>query len=771
MRRYALFTALVIALAAAAATAQQRPATYAEFDTSVGPGDGTALEAAIKSGKKNIYLQRGDYVLDNPIVIDRTTPLYLHGIDRMATRLVAFDTTKPLFVVKNAPLVNLAGLRLQPTVRTPSALHSVALSMTNTQPTIVEILDCFIDHTTLEFTGPGSYRIQASQLSPGGKVRRGVLIDHPDADVLIWGGDISNGTDPLVVDEHAHVWQKRGHFRIYSTTVEGLLGKADFRIESGSALPHVISNVRSEGANGALTQTGTVSRLLYVPPTSDRVDVVVQNSGGAWMTAPTSDPHNCKLAWYNGAGTLWMIGNRSELCSRHIVEGNAPQATIVSIGNQIASPQPFSGTFGTIISGVDQFSNFNWTGSQQNPWVRWIPDGKPPRRLSTYPSVPIPPAQEVPAALTRPVMTAALPGMIDVKAAPYLAKGNGVADDTAAIQSALDANCGTIPKSIYFPAGTYRIKNTLYLNHHSGGKCHKSTFGGWIAGAGSASTILAMEPGVKKGVFATDGLILATVQGITFKTWPWRSGDPQEANFLLEMYSGFVATQQDNFYDTVFDGGFIAFATGVKFPNAGNCSSSVVIGGTLKNAYYGMVSGHYNAISNGVSDSQFIDNDYAIGSWTTDVNHMPPGGSWFAYRSTSRGSRISDFDFHGTATGTTWYFYGWDSDAPAYFKTGNAASAHPLLFERAKLAPRPGTEYLFDYGSSTGPIFLYSTLTRAGIRIGQSGLGQTYAVKIQSQIPDWAVSVEGAPAGQLEELPAPPSSMGPPGMPRVVREN
>jgi hypothetical protein len=657
------------------------------------PATGPLSENAIRGGAKNyIYLQRGDYVLDNPIVIDRATPLFIHGIDRMQTRLVAFDTTKPLFVVKNAPLINFAGIRIQPTVRTPSALHSKALSMANIQPATIEILDCFVDHTTLEFNGPGSYRIQGSALTPGGKVRTAVLVDHPDADVLIWGGDITNGTDRLVVDDHAHVWQKRGHVRIYSTTVEGALGPADVRIESGASLgPHVIANVRSEGANGALDKTGAPSRLLYVPPTADRVDVVLQNDGGAWLTGPTSDPRNCKLAWYNGAGTLWLLGNRSEYCAKNIVEGNAPAATIVSIGNQIASPQPFSGSFGAVISAVDQFSHFNYTGgSQESPWTRWIPDGSMPRRLSTYPSVPIPPSQMVPTAITRPVMTAALPGMINVKAAPYLAKGNGTADDTRAIQAALDANCGVIPKAIYFPAGTYRITDTLYLHHHSGGTCRKSVGGGWIAGAGSASTILAMAANVKKGVFATDGLAYATVQGITFKTWAWQSGDPQRPNVDLEMYSGYQATQQNNFHDTVFDGGFIGLANGVKFPSGGQCSSNAVFGGTFKNASFGLASGHYNALANGAYDSQFIDNDYAMGAWSADEARMPAGGSFLAYRSTSRGSRIADFLFRGTATGTTWYFYGWDSDAPAYFphRVGRRGASADVRAREARSAAR-----------------------------------------------------------------------------------
>src|SRR4030095_3684672 len=100
------------------------------------------------------------------------------------------------------------------------------------------------------------------------------------------------------------------------------------------------------------------------------------------------------------------------------------------------------------------------------------------------------------------------------------------------------------PKAIFFPAGTYRITRTLYLNHHEGGDCHGALpEGGGIAGAGSDSTVIRMDPGVQKGVFATDGLALATIQGLTFKTWSYRIGDPEVPNFDIEFYPGYNASQ------------------------------------------------------------------------------------------------------------------------------------------------------------------------------------------------------------------------------------
>lgn len=53
---------------------------------------------------------------------------------------------------------------------------------------------------------------------------------------------------------------------------------------------------------------------------------------------------------------------------------------------------------------------------------------------------------------------------INVKSMPYGAAGDGVADDTAALQRALDqaSLCFTQPGTVYLPPGTYKITGTLY---------------------------------------------------------------------------------------------------------------------------------------------------------------------------------------------------------------------------------------------------------------------------------------------------------------------
>ncbi len=312
-------------------------------------------------------------------------------------------------------------------------------------------------------------------------------------------------------------------------------------------------------------------------------------------------------------------------------------------------------------------------------------------------------------------------------------------------------------------SGTYKLTNTLYLNHETGGSCREHRpYGGWIAGAGSAVTKLQMASGLKKSVFATDGLGNATVQGITFKTWAWQDGDdeldPQniQPNFDIEARRGFIASTSNSLYDVVFDGGWAGFATGVDEEHTlGQCDYNAIFHGSFKNAWLGFDSGHWNAIGNVAYDSSFESNQYSIGSRKA-LPHGDSSGTFAVYRSTSRGSSLGDVYLPVASLS---YFYEWDTDSPIYQVTGAGNTHLPYLYENSHLAPVQTDldyPYVFRIGSAGGPMFLYSRMDNGAVKVGMAGWGQSYAVKLASTIPDWDLSVENSLNGQLEELPALP---------------
>lgn len=81
------------------------------------------------------------------------------------------------------------------------------------------------------------------------------------------------------------------------------------------------------------------------------------------------------------------------------------------------------------------------------------------------------------------------PAVIDVKR-DLGAKGDGVTDDTEALQKGIEMSCGRpgISRVIYLPNGTYRVTRTLVV---------KARVGPWLYGESRDGTVIRLDDGVK----------------------------------------------------------------------------------------------------------------------------------------------------------------------------------------------------------------------------------------------------------------------------------
>lgn len=135
-------------------------------------------------------------------------------------------------------------------------------------------------------------------------------------------------------------------------------------------------------------------------------------------------------------------------------------------------------------------------------------------------------------------------GATSVKDATYGAVGDGVADDTTAVQAAIDAVEAAGGGFVYFPAGTYLL-GQITLKHLV-----------FIIGAGAQVTILKAKNGLNDHLFISDGF--ATLTGTN--AWLISAG--------VISYIGFFDCQIDgNKANQTAGDGMRLFAKGLFFEN------------------------------------------------------------------------------------------------------------------------------------------------------------------------------------------------------------
>lgn len=145
-----------------------------------------------------------------------------------------------------------------------------------------------------------------------------------------------------------------------------------------------------------------------------------------------------------------------------------------------------------------------------------------------------------------------------VNVTAFGAVGNGAADDTAAIQAAVDDCFGTssnphsgvnahLNKPLYFPAGIYRTSAPIILTNVRGGH---------IFGAGRFTTMIKNSRGTS--VFRTNGFEFSRVEMLQLSA----VGNQADVFDLDWTNGGGTALQSNTFADVFFDGGAIGVNIG-----------------------------------------------------------------------------------------------------------------------------------------------------------------------------------------------------------------
>jgi len=228
----------------------------------------------------------------------------------------------------------------------------------------------------------------------------------------------------------------------------------------------------------------------------------------------------------------------------------------------------------------------------------------------------------------------------------YGAIGNGVADDTTAIQNGLDAlvkyKGGTAPAVLYFPAGTYRITRTLKMELNTGAN---------LIGADPSTTSIVWDGAANGTMLLTSGSFDTQFTRLT-----WDGGNlagigiAQWWNYVVDRanYQGSI-----KHIDEVFENVGIGIYGGRVGADYGQGDSETLILRVkfLDNTIAGINLGSPNAVDWWIWDSQFthcgrgVTNEFSL----NDKGPTAGAGSFAINRSVFRGSTVADVTIGNTS--------------------------------------------------------------------------------------------------------------------------
>ncbi len=679
-----LLAAVLLALALAAAADPPAPVTLAPLPPEADLGDFLAEN-------HSVFLPNGAYNLAEPLVLDGWQDGLIMGAGRLdyGTQLHFGPAGK--LRIQNCKRLTLCNLwiGLQP------GADVAGIEIVGDEPCDVRFLNCMIGvsgqdrGTGLAMRAPGQLLLQSCHFFGGNP---GLLIDHPQAEVTVLGGNYQAET--------IHIRQQAGWLQAYAIGFQIASGGADVEITGQTPKPIIIAACRSEGPQ----------YILRAPDTDEQIDVIMKACGGA-VTEPQP------LARYGAAGTLIALGNNAV----GGFEAPASTGTIVSAGNTFRrgpqernpyeiGPQTHLYSAGDLWYMLGPQEEFRVPAGGLMDAAAMQQLGYPiPENLQFLPSgADFPALTQVASPLWGTVPLIANIADLIPSVKQWGAVGDGETDDTDALQKALDESRHG---PLYFPEGKYKLTRALFVDHRNGG---------WFVGAGPDKTVLTNTAG--GGVLRTDGCGYSAWQDLAFVASPdapdpafdlsWDQRNPAPPDFLGS------ALQANVFYRCRFEGG----AAGLCIGREGYMGSeTLAVDSTFSNSGEGFAVRNYNALTNNAVGCTFRDNG---------IHMSQIAGSFNAVECTFENARQSDLKMQNSAA-DAFYFANCTSNGPQpIFGTQQTGATVNAFFDGCTFtAP---AQALVSYAAGGSVTFVNSDLT-AGSLSGGSGISVSSLFLIHSQ--------------------------------------
>lgn len=268
------------------------------------------------------------------------------------------------------------------------------------------------------------------------------------------------------------------------------------------------------------------------------------------------------------------------------------------------------------------------------------------------------------------------------------AKGDGVTDDTRALQAAFDAaGKGTVNCTLYLPAGTYNISHILTLNNYINVA---------IIGADPANTKIKWRGAAQGTMLQVNGTAYSTISRITW------DGTGVAAIAIDQSWDGKKPHfDTGNCYtdDVFLDVGYGIHGGSLRY---GFAETSILRARFIRNTIAGVSLGNFNALDIWIRNSLFQD-------CATGVTNTFGAGNFRLYNNLFVNSTVSDISIGNTGEfsvrGNT------SVNAKQFFFAGFTRNPAPSIIEGNRIIDPANTQAITV--SNQGPFIFTNNLIRS----------------------------------------------------------